>query len=143
MKELTIQFPGYMERCIGFTVPENGQFYVVSFNTLVYYQLDNGIVTEIEQTWDLRGKECIILLEEKEIPFIGLWGGSSIHKREGLGKLQLENSVVSLTKENEELCRWKFENFSDDWEQITFDRYRDAFLFGTPYDFDYRYVYIP
>jgi hypothetical protein len=47
MKEIKIQFPGYMERSIGFTVPENGRFYVVSFDYLVYYRLDNGDVIEI------------------------------------------------------------------------------------------------
>ncbi len=135
-----------MERCSGFTVPENGQFYVVSFDCLVYYQLNNEIIKgkEIEQSWDidLKGKDSSILLEEKKIPFIGVWGGSPIHKREGIGELHLKNSAVSLTNESGEIYTWKFENFSGDWEQITFDRYSDAFLFGAPYDLDFRYVLI-
>ena len=142
MKQVTIQFPSYIDRCVGFTVPENGQFYVVSFNALVYYQLDNGVTREIDQPWDLQEKESLILLEGNKIPFIGLWGGSPIHKRDGIGELRLTNSVASLIHENGKVDTWKLENFSGDWEQITFDRYRNAFLFGAPYDFDYRYVYL-
>lgn len=142
MKEVTLQFSSYMERCVGFTVPENGQFYVVSFDVLIYYQLDNEVAREIDQPWDLQEKESLILLEGNKIPFIGLWGGSPIHKRDGIGELRLTNSVASLIHENGKVDTWKLENFSGDWEQITFDRYRNAFLFGAPYDFDYRYVYL-
>ena len=81
MKEIKIQFPGYMERSIGFTVPENGRFYVVSFDYLVYYQLDNGDVIEIEQEWDFNEKEKVIILDNVKIPFIGLWGGSPLQIR--------------------------------------------------------------
>jgi hypothetical protein len=31
---------------------------------------------------------------------------------------------------------------SGDWEQVTFDCSRNAFLFGTPYNFDYKYVHL-
>jgi hypothetical protein len=141
MNEITIRFPGFMERSVGFTVPDNGQFYVVSFEDLVYYQLDGGNVTEIEQQWELKKEERVILVEGDKIPFIGLWGGSPIHKREDIGELQLKNSVVSLAKIDGSIQRWKFKNFSGDWEQVTFDLSCNAFLFGTPYDFDYRYVY--
>jgi hypothetical protein len=142
MNEITIQFPAFMERCVGFTVPNNGQFYVVSFEDLVYYQLDSGNVTEIEQEWELKEEERVILVEGDRVPFIGLWGGSPIHKREGIGELQLMNSIVSLVKMDGQIQCWKFKNASGDWEQVTFDCSRNAFLFGTPYDFDYKYVHI-
>ena len=142
MNEITIQFPDFMERSIGFTVPDNGQFYIVSFEDLVYYQLDDGNVTKIEKKWELKEEEKVILFEGDKVPFIGLWGGSPIHKREGVGELHLKNSVVSLAKMDSSIQRWKFKNFSGDWEQVTFDLSRNAFLFGTPYDFDYRYVHI-
>jgi hypothetical protein len=142
MNEITIQFPVFMERSVGFTVPNNGQFYVVSFEDLVYYQLDSGSLTEIEQEWELKEEERVILVEGDRVPFIGLWGGSPIHKREGIGELQLKNSVVSLVKMDGQIQRWEFKNFSGDWEQVTFDCSRNAFLFGTPYDFDYKYVYL-
>lgn len=140
MHEITIQFPSYIERSVGFTVPEDGQFYVVSFDDLFYYQLNNSKVTNIEKDWELKEKEKVILLEGDKIPFVGLWGGSPLHEREGIGKLHLKDSVVSLTRIGGQIQRWEFENFSGDWEQVTFDRSRNAFLFGTPYDFDYRYV---
>ena len=140
MKEITIQFPGYMERSVGFTVPENGQFYVISFEDLIYYRLDNGDVIEIEQEWDLNEKEKVIVLDGVKIPFIGLWDGSPLQKKEGTGNLTLEDSVVTLTRENGEICTWRLENLSGDWEYVIFDRYRNAFLFGAPYDFDYRCV---
>jgi hypothetical protein len=142
MNEITIQFPDFMERSVGFTVPNDGRFYVVSFEDLIYYQLDDGSVTETEQEWELREEESIILIEGDKVPFIGLWGGSPIHRREDIGELRLKNSVVSLTKVNGQIQHWQFKNFSGDWEQVTFDHSRNAFLFGTPYDFDYRYVYI-
>jgi hypothetical protein len=142
MDEITIKFPAFMERSVGFTVPNNGQFYVVSFEDLVYYQLDSGCVTEIEKEWELKEKERVILVEGDRVPFIGLWDGSPIHKREGIGKLQLKNSVVSLVKMDGQIQRWEFENFSGDWEQVTFDCSRNAFLFGAPYDFDYKYVHL-
>jgi hypothetical protein len=142
MDEITIRFPAFMERSVGFTVPNNGQFYIVSFEDLVYYQLDSGSVTEIEQEWELKEEEKVILVGGDRVPFIGLWGGSPIHKREGIGELQLKNSVVSLVKIDGQIQHWKFENFSSDWEQVTFDRSRNAFLFGAPYDFDYKYVHL-
>ena len=98
MHEITIQFPGYMERSVGFTVPEDGHFYVVSTEDLVYYQLDSGNVTEIEKDWELKERERVILLEGDEIPFVGLWGGSPLHAREDIGELQLKNSVVTLIR---------------------------------------------
>jgi len=47
----------------------------------------------------------------------------------------------------DDVCRgetqiWHFENFSGDWEQVSYDRCRNAFLFGASYDFDYRYIQI-
>ncbi len=143
MNEITIQFPGFMERSVGFTVPDNGRFYVVSFDDLIYYQLDNDDATSVEQDWELNEKEQVIVLKGDKIPFIGLWGGSPLHKLEGIGELQLKDSVVSLAGTGGQIHRWEFENFSGDWEQVTFDRSRSAFLFGAPYDFDYRYVNLP
>jgi hypothetical protein len=142
MKEYKIEYPGYMERCIGFSIPENGNFYVVSWDDLAYYELGTGKVIEVEDEWELDTDNPIILLKGKRIPFIGLFGGNPILDRQGVGRLELKNSTVKLLKDNGDIELWNLKNFSGDWEQVTFDKYRDAFLFGAPYDFDYRYIQI-
>ena len=141
MKIATISFPGYMERSIGFTIPNNGRFFVASWDDLIYCQLDNKQITEVEEHWKLNSDKKVICIGDQEIPLIGLWSGAPILNRTGLGELQLHQGLVSL-QGNGEIQQWQFENFSGDWEQVTFDRERKAFLFGAPYDFDYRYVYL-
>jgi len=141
MNEYKIQYPGYMERCQGFTIPENKKFYIVSFEDLVYFDLNTGEVTELDN-WDFDEEKNLIFVNDQEIPFIGLWGGSPLHKRKDIGELKLKNSCVTLKRENGEEEKWKLENFSGDWEQVTFDIKEKAFLFGAPYDFDFRYICI-
>ncbi|MCW8929465.1 MAG: hypothetical protein OQL19_04410 [Gammaproteobacteria bacterium] len=141
MSEEKIQYPGYMERSQGFSIPENKCFYIVSFEDLVYYNLNSGEVTEIDD-WDFDETRNVILLQGKEIPFIGLWGGNPILKKSGLGELTLNESVVTLKHKNGSVTKWNLENFSGDWAQVTFDTKLNGFLYGAPYDFDYRYVSI-
>jgi hypothetical protein len=141
MSEEKIQYPRYMERSQGFSIPENKCFYVVSFEALVYYDLKSGEVTEIDD-WDFDETRNVILLDGKEIPFIGLWGGSPILNKSGIGRLSLNASTVTLKREDGTETNWSLENFSGDWEQVTFDAKTNAFLYGAPYDFDYRFVSI-
>lgn len=141
MNKTRIDFPGYMERCQGFTIPVNKCFYVVSFDDLVYYDLNTGEVTELDD-WEIDDKKSVVLINNQEIPFIGLWGGNPILFRDGVGSLSLNNSEVTLINEDGTEKKWQFENFSGDWEKVTFDTEIDGFLFGTPYDFDYVYISI-
>ncbi|WP_106795219.1 hypothetical protein [Aquimarina sp. Aq78] len=142
MKEYKIEYPGYMERSVGFSIPENGIFYMVSREDLVYYELETDKVVEIEDEWEIDTDNCIIHLNGEKIPFIGLFGGTPILEKQGIGKLELKNSTIKLIKEEGSTELWNLENFSGDWEQVTFDKYQDALLFGAPYDFDYRYIKI-
>ncbi len=141
MNEERIEYPGYMERSQGFTIPENKCFYVVSFDDLVYYDLNSGEILELDN-WDIDENKSVVLLDGKEIPFIGLWGGNPILNKRGIGVLSLNNSEIILKRENGSEQKWKLENFSGDWEQVTFDMNINGFLFGAPYDFDYRYISI-
>lgn len=141
MNEENIKYPGHLERCQGFSIPENKSFYVVSFENLVYYDLNTGEVSELDN-WDIDEIKNVILLKGKEIPFIGLWGGNPILWKSGIGELSLNNSKITLKREDGSEQSWNFDNFSGDWEQVTFDKTFDGFLFGAPYDFDYRYITI-
>lgn len=141
MKEYKINFAGYTERCQGFTIPNNMTFYIVSFEDLVYYDLKTGKVeVQDEDDWDFEGHKNLIYLKDKEIPFIGLWGGKPLLLKEGIGRLSVENSLITLRRENGEEQQWQFENFSGDWEKVTFDMKVNGFLFGAPYDIDFRYI---
>ena len=130
-----------MERSQGFTIPENKCFYVVSFEDLAYYNLNTDEVIEIEN-WELDENRRVIILKDIEIPFIGLWGGNPVLQKDGVGNLLLSDSEVTLLKEDGSKKIWKFENFSGDREYVTFDTKINGFLYGAPYDFDYRYITI-
>lgn len=71
---------------------------------------------------------------------IGLFEGHSIKYRRGLGRLILQNSKVTLIQSHHEHRSWTLSNSSRDWEAVTFDRVDEAFLFGAPYDMDFRYI---
>ena len=141
MSEEKLKYPGYMERSQGFSIPENRCFYVVSFEDLVYYDLNSGEITELDD-WDIDESRNVILLNDKEVPFIGLWGGSPLLEKSGIGELSLSGSVVTLQRIDGTATIWELENFSGDWAQVTFDSKSNGFLYGAPYDFDYRYVSI-
>ena len=142
MEEMKITFPGYMERCCGFSIPKNGKFYIVSFDDLLIYDVDSNAPEEVETDWQIDEEQMLIITENQKIPFIGLWGGKPILIKPGVGELSLKDSKVCLRYDNGKSKEWQFENFSGDWEQVTFDLERDAFLFGAPYDFDFRYMRI-
>ncbi len=142
MTEKKIRLPAYMERTLGFTIPQNGRFYVFYFDDLVYYDISKGVVEERDSNWDFDDETNLVFLDGQEIPFVGLWGGDPILKREDLGILSLQDSKVTLERPDGKKQLWDFSNFSGDWEQVTFDRVKNAFIFGAPYDFDYRYIEI-
>ena len=141
MIEEKISFPGYMERCHGFSIPDNKRFLVVSFDDLVQFDLNSGEVTELDD-WDFDAKRNVILLDGEEVPFIGLWGGNPVLKKDGVGELTLKESELTLKRENGSENKWQLENFSGDWEFATFDTGFNGILFGAPYDFDFRYISI-
>lgn len=141
MSEEKLQYPAYMERSQGFSIPENKCFYIVSFEDLVYYDLNTGEVTELAD-WDFDENRNVILLDGNEIPFVGLWGGNPILQKDGVGELSLNETVVTLKRDDGTSEQWNLENFSGDWAQVTFDSASNGFLYGAPYDFDYRYVSI-
>ena len=62
--------------------------------------------------------------------------------KKGIGEISLKESEITLVRENGIEQKWKFDNFSGDWEQVSFDTKVNAFLFGAPYDFDFRYITI-
>ena len=145
MEQANISFPGYMERCVGFSIPQNGRFYVVSFDDLILFDIDNDTAEELECIYDIDMKHCLIRLEESNkttIPFIGLWGGTPLLHKKGIGDLSLKESKVTLRYERGFIQEWQFENLSGDWEHVTFDSERNAFLFGTPYDVDFKYIHV-
>ncbi|WP_106794711.1 hypothetical protein [Aquimarina sp. Aq78] len=137
-----ICFVDCIERSRGFTIPKNGCFYVFDFHAIVYFEIDTGKVIEIEDEWEYDLEKSVIILNGVKIPFIG-FEGTPILEKQGVGKLELKNSSIKLIKEDGNVEVWNLENFSGDWEQVTFDSSRNAFLFGAPYDFDYRYITIP
>ncbi len=139
MTEIKLQYPGYMERSQGFSIPDNKCFYILSFVDLVYYDLNSGEVTELED-WAFDETRNLILLNDMEIPFMGSWGGTPILERNGIGELSLNGVVVTLLKEDGSKAIWELDNFSGDWAQVTFDKSVNGFLYGAPYDFDYRYI---
>lgn len=142
MKIYNIQFPGFMERCSGFTIPKNGIFYALYFEeSLARFDIDAGAAEHIlDGDMELLADFSEFKLDGIRHPFVGYNGIHSVLSRNDIGELSLANSSVTLARLDGSSCDWQFENFSGDWEQVTFDVSRCAFLFGTPYDFDFKYV---
>lgn len=133
-----------MERCSGFTIPQNGVFYALHFEeSLARFDILSGKAEVIEDgELEVDDHLSVFKLDDIKYPFVGYSGTHSLHRSEGFGYLSLLDSNVVLTNIDGSTSEWQFENFSGDWEQVTFDLFRDAFLFGAPYDFDFRYVEI-
>jgi hypothetical protein len=130
-----------MERCCGFTVPEAGSFYAFYFdNALARFDIHQGTAAEVDEDWNFDESARMITIGQQTMPFLGLWGGKPLLVRDDLGTLALSNSQVQLTFPDSNVKVWKFQNFSGDWECVTFDATSNAFLYGAPYDFDFRYV---
>jgi hypothetical protein len=130
-----------MERCCGFTIPECGVFYAFYFEfNLARFDIFHGDSIELDEVWSFDTEKSTLLIDGRTVPFVGLWGGRPLLNHENLGHLSLEGSVVQLQTPNSNTQVWSFANFSGDWESVTFDSVSDAFLFGAPYDFDFRYV---
>jgi hypothetical protein len=139
--EHRVAVPGFLERCCGFTIPESGVFYAFYFDEdLAQYDIFNRRAVRIDEGWEIDEQSSTISIGNAAHPFLGLWGGSPLSFRDGLGTLSLANSLVQLTTPTGETKSWQFQNFSGDWEHVTFDRNANGFLFGAPYDFDFRYV---
>lgn len=141
MNEHRIAFPGWMERCIGFTIPEDGKFFAFYFDEwLAHFDIRRGQAIEIDDEWSFCNHDKTLTVDGQTQAYIGLNGGTPLLTRETLGKLSLTNSCVQLAAPNGRLADWQFDNFSGDWEFATFDKSASAFLYGVPYDFDFRYI---
>ena len=140
MTEKKIQYPDYMERSLGFSIPDGGKFYVFYFEELVHYDLDTGRVQKLDVDWEYDSDRNLLTIQGESVPFIGIFGGAPILEKDDVGVLSLEDSKVTLKTPKGKIKCWELENFSGDWEQVTFDSSRNALLFGAPYDFDYRYI---
>jgi hypothetical protein len=139
--EHRVAVPGYLEQCCGFTIPEGGVFYAFYFDEdLIQIDMLNRRALNVDEEWEIDEQNSTISIGNTALPFLGLWGGSPLLIRDGLGALRLANSLVQLTTPAGETKTWQFQNFSGDWEHVTFDRKANGFLFGAPYDFDFRYV---
>lgn len=139
--EHRIVFPGWMERCCGFTIPEHGVFYAFYFEyNLARFDIQQNLAVEIEGEWTFSENDQIITVKNRAMPFLGVWGGRPLLTSEKHGQLTLSAGKVQLSPPSGQIKEWQFENFSGDWEYVTFDSKSEAFLFGTPYDFDFRYV---
>ena len=76
MKIHTVQFPGHMERCSGFTIPDNGQFYAVYFDeSLARFDISSGTSEDIENgDLVLFGELSVFELDGVRHPFVGYDG---------------------------------------------------------------------
>lgn len=141
-----IRFPDLMERCVGFTIPKDSKFYIVSYDFLIFVDMNVNLTVEIESNWDLDIDSNQITVDGNEIPLLGVWGGVPISKKKDIGQIWLEKTsaheTVILKDINGQEHRLVVENLSGDWETLTFDEKCSAFLYGTPYDFDCAYFII-
>ena len=141
MKIHTIRFPGYMERCSGFTIPNNGVFYALYFDDfLARFDVFGGTAEEIDgNEWIVRDESSVFEMDGREYPFVGYAGIHAIHRRDGLGYLSVDPEITFIRPDGATM-EFRFSNCSGDWQQTTFDVTHDGFLFGAPYDVDFKYV---
>lgn len=142
-----IQVPSFCERLLGFSVPQQDQVLVVSYEGMHLLQLGEFITVETNPDYceyDLYDPETgICHYLEKDWSIIGLYGGKPILNGINGEKLVLNDadqtlSIVKGLWGMRRLWYYNYSNFSGDWAATTFSPNGRFLVLGCPYDFDFR-----
>jgi len=136
--------PPFCERLIGFSVPQNDQVLVVSYEGMHFIQLGARITVESDEgfaEYDLYDpRSGICCYRDLEWTIIGLDPGRPLLSGQDGEQLRLDTKAetLSVIKDGCEQWKYRYENFSGDWAAATFSPDGRFIVLGCPYDFDFR-----
>jgi hypothetical protein len=138
------QVPPICERLIGFSIPDNGEFLVISYEGTHVLRLGTSVTVETDEEfaeYDLydpdSGQACYRGLDYR---LIGLHGGTPLLDGLDGERLNLDSATkrLSVFKNGDVVFSVDHENFSGDWAAATFSTDSMFIVLGCPYDFDFR-----
>ncbi len=135
--------PQFCERLIGFSVPENGEILVVSYEGVHLLRLGPQITVETDNEYaehDIYDPVTgVASYRGKEYRIIGLHGGSPLVEGPDGERLVLDtdSETLSVVRGGKMVYSTAYENFSGDWAAATFSQDGRYIVLGAPYDFDF------
>jgi hypothetical protein len=139
-----IAVPGFCERLIGFSVPQDDEVLVVSYEGMHVVRLGSPVTVETDfenAEYDLYDPETgVCRYREKDWNIIGLFPGQPLHFGMDGERLVLDSKklTVSVIKEGDVVWSSSYKNFSGDWASATFSPDGRFIVLGCPYDVDFR-----
>jgi hypothetical protein len=136
-------FPPICERMIGFSVPQDGEVLVISYEGMHIIRLGPEATVETDDRfaeYDLYDPAAgVARFRNKVYQIIGLDQGHPLLQSPAGEKLVLDTASEMLTVERngETLYSTPYKNFSGDWAAATFSPDGRYIVLGCPYDFDF------
>ncbi len=134
-KELKINY--IAERFLGFTIPKNNQFYIVSYDGIHQVKTNQtslSIETEkLDNPMDLFDEDLNLLMYKSEnCSVLSFLGGNPLLKTNDLS-LELRSNHIVLEKNKKLILSEKYENCSGDWEYTTLSEEGNMIVYCDPY----------
>jgi hypothetical protein len=128
---------------IGFSVPQDGEVLVISYEGMHLLRLGPEVTVETDEEfaeYDLYDPDSgLARYGGKEYQIIGLHGGNPLMASPAGERLVLDTDAQTLAVEQngETIFSTPYENFSGDWAAATFSPDGRYIVLGCPYDFDF------
>jgi hypothetical protein len=130
---------------IGFSVPQDGQVLIISYEAVHLLHLGSPIIVERDEDeefveYDLYDPESgLARYRGKEYQIIGLHGGNPLLKGPEGERLLLDtkSEMLFVQQNGETIFSTPYKNFSGDWAAATFSPDGRYIVLGCPYDFDF------
>ena len=138
-----VKMPPICERQIGFSIPEDNQFLVVSYEGTHLVTLGDEISVEHDYDYieyDLYDpKKGFAEYRDRQWQIIGLYPGSPLltsPQGESL-RLDAEHEILYVIEGDDVRLTRGYDNCSGDWAAVTFSRDGMWIILGCPYDVDF------
>jgi hypothetical protein len=138
-----LQIPPICERMIGFSVPQDGEVLVISYEGVHLLHIGPEVTVETDEEfaeYDICDPDSGVgRYRGKEYQIVGLQGGSPILESPDGERLVLdtESEILSVMQNGETVYSTPYKNFSRDWAVATFSPDGRYIVLGCPYDFDF------
>src|SRR5262245_31884063 len=136
--------PEICERLIGFSVPQDGEVLVISYEGTHVVRLGSTITVETDEEfaeYDIYDPDSgVARYRGRDYQIIGLHGGAPLLESPTGERLVLDvkAEVLSIVRGSKTIYSRPYENFSGDWAAATFSPDGRYVVLGCPYDFDFR-----
>jgi hypothetical protein len=135
--------PEICERMIGFSVPQDNQVLVISYEGTHVVRIGSTITVETDEEfaeYDIYDPESgVARYRGREYQIIGLHGGVPLLESPTGERLVLDvkAQVLSVLRDSTIVYSRPYKNFSGDWAAATFSLDGRYIVLGCPYDFDF------